>query len=266
MKLFIKMIAPLLVIFMYTGSAWALDCEVTAYENFFAGEMLDGTASDLSGTETIHWVHDNDAMDIHFETNAVDPDGIMCRRGDDGLNDTFIGTGIATVNGDPGYSFYIYIQDNRGPSDINVASASIDYRPTTRGNFMENYATPRPVVIPAEFDVISGDSGNGKVEFWLDGVKCKYYGTGPTYAYEECDDPGYGPGDILDVTMVLLRIQQSEWFVPTVVQADIGTGYPPGVQDVYQIEIFDSTGASFYSFSGLVENGGDISITLPGSP
>ena len=118
MKHIIRMAALCAVVFMCSGSAWGVstiwECEVTGWMNFATGEMFDGSASDLDGVEMINWVHN--AAGITFETVEPDPDGIECR-----LNGTtsadFIGTGTATVNGDPGYSYFIEVEDNRGPPD-----------------------------------------------------------------------------------------------------------------------------------------------------
>ena len=267
MKRIIGMAALCAVVFMCAGSAWGVstvfECEVTGWANFATGEMFEGSASDLDGVEMIDWIHN--AAGISFEaTDDPDPDGIECR-----LNGTisadFFGTGTATVNRVPGYSYFIEIEDNRGPPDIVMLTASITHRPTHRNDGIVNFESPRTVVIPTEIDVLTGGSGLlGSAFLFFDGIRCKYRGRGETYDFVRCNS-GYVAGDSIETTQAKLRIRWAAWRYPlTVVKTNIGTGTPaPGTADRYSILIAGPAPSEeiIYSFSGSVEDG-DIEITM----
>ena len=267
MRYIIRLTALLIIVFLTANTSWAVgtifECEVTGWGEFPTGEMFEGTASDMDGTETINWMHV--APGISFETLTPDPDGIECR-----LNGTtsadFFGTGTATVNGEEDYSYFIEVEDNRPPPDIVKLTASLTrtrHRPAVRNDGVETFETPKTVIIPEEIDVLEGNSGRlGLVKLYLDGIKCIYRGTGPTYAFARCDS-GNIAGDSLDILQARLRIWWAYWRSPiTVVKANIGTGATaPGAPDQYSILVADSSGGIVYNFTSIVEDG-DIDITL----
>ena len=258
-----------LIVLLWSGHTMASGsdyfCEITASAEFATGDVLDGSASDINpGVETIDWMHD--ATGFSFETMAADANGIECRLNGATTADV-IGTGIATVDGDPGYGYFIELEDNRpAPSGSIVLVASISFRPTDRTEGIAEFATPQPVVIPSELPVTAGGSGNGWTRLHLDDITCRYRGTGATYGFVRCTDPldsGYVAGDTLAITNARLRIQQADRDLGTaVVEAEIAESIPaPGAPDFYSILIIDPSGAVFYDFSGAVEDG-DIDIML----
>jgi len=271
MKRLIGLIGVCSIIFLWSGNAVAVppiqDCTVTGAGFFVVGgEVFVGEASDIAGVETINWVHT--AAGIVFTTMTPDADGIECR-----LNGTvsadFLGTGTASVNGVPGHSYLIEIEDNRPAPDAVVLVASIAGPPTVRANDTRDFVSPLTVVIPPFLPVTEGDSGRGLAMLRLDAITCFYRGdetTSETYELTFCADPD-GPhlmaGDMLDIIHAELRImtdaRSSEL---TVVEAEIASGGPvAGIPDTYSIVIGDLSGGILYSFAGAVEDG-DIAITL----
>ena len=274
MNRFIRIVGIFSVFIAWSGSAAAVtirECAVSGMGQFPTGEMFDGTYSDTDGIETIDWTHD--AAGASFETTAVGNDaedvgdGVICRQ-NGRLTGTILSHGTGTYNEDPGYSYYLFMEDNRPAPDSVLLVASITYHPTNRNEGIANFGTPRSVVIPAEIAVAVGGSGRGKTRLILnDNVTCTYLGTGTAYAFDRCTDPldsGYVAGDSIDVSQIRLRIQQADRsFILTSVEVGFGTGPVPGTPDFYELVIFDPGGVEVYRFIGSVDDG-DIAITLLG--
>jgi hypothetical protein len=236
-------------------------CDVTASGMFPGGESFSGSAQDDGIVELFDWRHS--APGLEFEVTPADLTDVTCNI-NGAINADFIGSYTATVNGVSGYSFLIYIEDNRGPPDSFILSASIERTPTRRSEGIATFDPPRTIMIPDEIPVTAGASSMGRVKLHLDDVICRYSGTGSSYVFENCTDPlesGYTPGTLLNVSDARLRLlSSSPDYDTTIISVDIGTGAPaPGTADVYFIEIFDPSDALFYSFSGNLEDG-DIVI------
>jgi len=256
------------VVCLVAGVAYAqtfYECEVSASAVFATGEVMDGYARDDSVEVLIGWMHDS--TDGLFETEEADEPLVpgVCRRNGT-VSADFVGTRKATYNEVLEYSYFISIEDNRGPPDSVILVASIMRRPTRRSEGTADFSPPRTVVVPAEIDVIVGGAGTGWTRLHLDEITCHYRGTGTTSELVRCTDPldtGYVAGNELVISHARLRIQQADRsFDLTSVEVDIGTGLPQaGAPDYYSILIGDPSGAPAYSFTGLVEDG-DIAITL----
>ncbi len=87
----------------------SIQCQVDADGSFPTGEEFEGHASDVDGIESIDWRHVT-ADDLIFLSHAAT---ISCNIDDSGLNADFFGSGTATFDGNPDYSYIIYVQDNR---------------------------------------------------------------------------------------------------------------------------------------------------------
>ena len=239
-------------------------CDVTAYGSFPGGQSFYGSfIEDGLGDFRLDWRHSTPGFE--FEASETDPDSVSCNINGE-INADVIGAGTATVNGVPGYSYTIFLEDNRAAPDSLIVSASIVREPTRRTEGIAIFDPPRAVTIPAAIDVTYGASGPGWTKLHLDDVTCRYRGIGTSYAFQRCTGPDgsdYSAGDTLDVASVRLRIQSADnSFDMTSVAAELGTGAPaPGEPDVYTIEVFNPMGGSDYFFSGPVENG-DITIAL----
>jgi hypothetical protein len=253
------------------------DCTISADILFVSGEVVRGTGSDIAGVEMVDWI--SDSPGIAFETVAADPDGIECRE-DPRISVDIDGiTGTAMVNGTPGYSYLIEMDDNQEhqPGDsIRLCSALIQ-SPRTRIEGSSTFAIPRIAVIPDELPLaiagpgVVGQAGKGRARLQLDRIRCNYRGTetpGEGYAFERCTGPTgheFMPGDSIAVSEVSLRIQSADRSEPvTSVQVELGmstaAGYSP---DTYSIIIGDPSGGLFYDFASDVICG-DIEInTLP---
>lgn len=271
MKRSIRFIGVFSMVFLWSGNAVAAtvsDCDPVSGNGVFAGGVsFDGTASDVDGIHMIDWMHTTD--DFVFDALETNPDGgiddgLVCRR--NGLiSASFQGDGLGTVNGVPGFSYQIDIQDNRPAPDSLVLVASITRHPTRRNEGIADFTPPRTVVVPAEIDVVVGASGSGWLKLHLDAITCRYRGTGTTYGFVRCTDPldsGYVAGDRIDTSHARLRIQQADRsFELTSVEADIGVLTPqPGLAYTYHL-IISGPGGFFYNFSTSVIDG-DIAINL----
>jgi hypothetical protein len=229
---------------------------------------MDGTVSeDADGNSTIDWMHTADGL--VFSALVANPDGgtddgVVCR--DNGTISAKIqGTGLATVNDVPGFTYQIEMQDNRDAPDSLVLVASILRLPIRRNEGIADFSPPRTVVVPAEIDVVVGGSDSGWVKLHFDETTCRYRGTGTTYGFVHCTDPldsGYVAGDRIDINHARLRIMQADKsFELTSVEADIGILDPaPGLPDTYHL-IISEPGGFFYNFNALVEDG-DVDINL----
>ena len=250
-------------------AATNVPCDVTAGGLFPAGESFSGSfLEDGMGDFSLDWRHS--APGFEFEASETNPDSTSCNINGE-INADIVGAGTATVNGMPGYSYIIFLEDNRPAPDSLLVMASIVREPTRRSEGMIMFEPARAVMIPAAIDVTHGASGPGWTKLHLDDITCRYRGIGTSYAFQRCTGPGgndYAAGDALFVSSVRLRIQSSDnAFDMTSVVAELGAGAPaPGEPDFYTIEVFEPMGASIYFFSGSVENG-DVAITvLPGAP
>ena len=261
---FPRTLIGLLVLFLASGAfaATNVPCEVTGYGMYPGGESFSGSALDLGADEAFDLQHS--ASGLEFEVTSANPSDISCNIDAVSHNADFLGSSNATVNGVSGYSFLIYIEDNRGPPDTYLLTASIEHSPTRRSDGVAAFDPPREIVIPEEIPVTVGASGMGRIKLHLDDITCRYSGTGTAYVFENCTDPyesGYTPGTMLTITDARLRLLSADSnYDTTVVSVDIGTGATaPGEPDFYQIQVYDAAGAPFYTFSGDVFDG-DISI------
>jgi len=276
MNRFIRTIGIFSIFVAWSGSVVAVtirECEVSGAGVFSTGQMFDGTYSDTGGVEVIDWTHD--APGVSFVATEVGNDaevgdGVICRQ-NGRLTGTVLSSGTGTYNGMPGYSYYLYMEDNRGAPDSVPVVASIAYGPTNRNEGMVSFDAPKTVVIPTEIAVTVGGSGRGKTRLILDDdVTCTYLGAGTTYVFDRCTDRhgrGYVAGDSIDVSQIRLRIQQADRsFALTSVEVDFGTGPLPGSPDSYELVVFTELGGvltDVYRFTGNVIDG-DIAVTLLG--
>ena len=238
-------------------------CEVTGQASFPGGESFDMNFG-TDGTTSL-WDFTHSAPGFEFETVTA-PGGEAYCFVNGFISAELFGVGIGTVNGVPGYTYQVLIQDNQPPSpDAVTLTASITHRPTVRNDGLVEFANVRNVVIPASIDVREGSSGNGWTRLFLDEITCNYRGAGSTYDFVRCNDPldsGYGPGDELNILSARLRVQQSDKSFPTtVVEVDIGASGNGPNPDTYYLIVLDSAENEVYSFTGLVFDG-DIAIDI----
>jgi hypothetical protein len=277
------------------GSSEALtirDCEVTGYGSFPTGEVFSGTFSDVLGVEAVDWLHD--APGVSFETNAVTPAGVTCRQNgaDTGIVESY---GTATLNGTPGYSYLLEVEDHRDPavtgSETLAASASTDGSTSFSGGEV--------VTIPSEIAVTAGNATGAVVTLTLDGLTCTYDEAGGTFLFNSCSDGTTAAGDGVAATTVSLHVEGgacpedtghgcrrghtigrghfshgrghgyghsrhdhdgAEVCVPLAVEAVLEWTIPSlGSADFYSLVIGSPSGTTVYTFSGLVFDG-DIDI------
>lgn len=251
------------------GAATMVPCEISAYGNVTGGVSFSGSLTDDGIDFLFDWRHS--APGVEFETAAADPDTASCNIDPVSNNADILGTNTATFNGEPAYSYLIYVEDNRDAPDAVILTSSIVRAPTRRSDGVAMFDPARAVRIPADIAVTTGASAMGWTRLHLDDITCRYRGTGSTYAFERCSDPldsGYAPGDIFAVESARLRIQNADpRFEMTSVEVNIGTGAPaPGAPDFYEISVYDQNGAVIYNYASDVILG-DIAITpLPSSP
>lgn len=251
-----------------TGAHSNVPCNVNASGFFAGGETFSGSfIEDGMGVFDLDWRHS--APSIEFEASETDPDSVSCNINSD-INADVIGYGTAAVNGVSGYSYVLYLEDNRPAPQHLILSASIVRTPTRRTEGLAIFDPPQPVPIPASLEVTYGASGPGWTKLHLDDVTCRYRGAGISYTLERCTGPGaseYSAGDFINAANVRLRIQSADSaYEMTSVDAVIGYGDPAmGSPDYYAIEMFNPDNESIYAFSGTVENG-DISINALSAP
>jgi hypothetical protein len=215
------------------------------------GDVFIGTFTNVGGTETITWTHrgpgftlETDATPVH-DPEFPDHPSIICRVNGGEIAEVF-SFGTAVVNGTPGYSYSILVDDNGPPPPddfIPVCARLIQDPVRERSDSVLAFESPRTVIIPAELPVLKGNAGTGSARLRLDNHNCRYSGdgSGGSYLFERCTGPGgkdLVPGDALDVTQVQLRIQSADRSAPvTYVQANIGTNDDLFTLDEYSIYI-----------------------------
>jgi hypothetical protein len=249
------------------SNVWAdgsvVDCTVNGAGTFLSGDEFDGSARNENfaqpdAVQRLEWTHE--APGFSFET--IGADSVVCLQ-DGLLQAEFISTsGHGVVNGVPGFNFQIQMVDNRPPPSTIDLTASITHRPTRRNEGVINFSPARPVTIPAVIDVIVGGSGNGTVNLILDGVICKYRGTGATYDFDKCNS-GNIAGDVVSVAEARLKIKQADKDYPiTSVAATISSEPSPGNADSYFILVTDADFVDVYTFSDSLNTAanGDIDI------
>jgi len=251
---------------LLAGNSWAdgsvVDCEVSAAVVYEHGDEIDGSALSIGyGTPgalaSVEWL--NEALGAVFET--ISADEIVCLQ-NGLLQAIFISdSGDGIFNGVPGYNFEIRMTDNRPAPSVIELNASITHRPTRRNEGVVNFDPPRPVTIPAEINVVTGGSGNGKVNLILDGVICKYRGVGASYEFDRCNSDNVA-GDSVPVSEARLKIKQADRsFGGTSVSVPISSEPAPGARDTYFIAVIDALGNTVYEYSDPVDFG-DIDITV----
>lgn len=269
------MLAPMLT---HADTVTIYDCNFSMVAQFNSGKVVRGSGSDITGTELVDWLHEQ--PEYVFET-VGDPNGGGLPGWDTGLICSRAGTkkvdiyseGTASVNGVPGYSYVIQLEDNRpsdadDPTRIRLCSTLVQ-RPRTRNDGQSVLTFSKTAVVPTELPVVRGSAGTGKARLTLGNVKCSYRGGGTTnYLFERCNGPGgvsLVPGDTIVVNEVSLRIVSADRTQPvTSVQVDLGTNPTPvpGGSDYYEITIGNPDGSTIFdSFIDMVQCG-DIEIDL----
>jgi hypothetical protein len=206
--------------------------------------------------------------------------------------------GTGAWNGADGYRFLVHIQDlgppERGPGsplgnpEERMISATRYYSPTRWDDGHALFPHIAQVTIPQTLPVTIGNAGNHEARLTLvrypdlETIRCDYRGgastSNPTrpddvargleYRFERCHSiegssgSGHGdrlaPGDIVDASLVHLRVQEGSSRYPsrttaqTTVSVELNIRPYIGRTDFYRILVFDPTGALVY------DQGGDL--------
>jgi len=215
-------------------------CELSGMALLDNGDFVAGRARGGDTSVSGSWVHVADTGEV---MNAT-PDRITCR-----LNGSVIGEifGTAELDGTPGYTFRVFVQDRRepgppevieGPPETRTLTATRRYRPSRwETDSLEERAI---VTIPSELPVTVGNAGNQWA--WLtfqrhgtfDVVTCRYRGgassphprtpgdlaAGERYHLERCTGewPGTDPveaGSRVDARWTRLRVHSGAHFLPS---------------------------------------------------
>jgi hypothetical protein len=204
------------------------------------GDFVAGRAQGGDTSVDGRWLHVAESGEVMVAT----PDRITCR-----VNGSLIGEifGTAELDGTPGYTFRVFVQDRRepGPPEViegapqtRTLTATRTYRPSRWevGSLGERAL----VTIPEELPVTEGNAGNGWA--WLtfqrhgsyDVVTCRYRGgastrfprtpaelaAGERYHLERCTGEWRGTdpveaGSRVDARWMRLRVQSGAHFLPS---------------------------------------------------
>lgn len=214
-------------------------CEIEGFALLDGGDLVIGRARGGDSAVDGRWLHLGDG---HVMT--ADPQRITCR-----LNGRTIGEldGEAQLDGTPGYTFRVFIEDHgepgpppvvEGTPEVRTLTATRTYRPSRwEDDGIEERAR---VTIPAQLPVTVGNAGNQWA--WLtfqrhgtfDVVVCRYRGGAPTpvprtpadlaagerYHLQRCTGEWHGTdpvdaGSVVDARWLRLHVQTGAHFEPS---------------------------------------------------
>lgn len=280
-------------------------CQVDGTGEFSNGDTMVGNIRDENGVAVGSWTYRTSTGDEFVGT----PTSLLCRINGSEVADIY-GINTGTWNGISGYSYVLHVQDHHsgsidpvlvpGPTESQVLSADLTYKPSQWIDGNLNFPLGAQVTIPASLPVTVGNAGNQWT--WLlftravtgDPVRCMYRGgastanpkessdiaLGQTVSLARCEqfnaagewkqDPALTAGTQLGVTAINLHVQQGATIYPTSDAAkttvSINLEVTPNIlqqrADYVRFAVFDSTGAMVYFADGELITVNTMNVTL----
>ncbi|MEZ4315847.1 MAG: hypothetical protein R3F61_00010 [Myxococcota bacterium] len=265
-------------------------CEVTGTAALPGAEAASGTITGGDTGATGSWLHDSPVGGVILAT----PDFITCRINGSKLADV---EGTAEVDGVPGYTYRIHVQDRGTPGGtvIHEGTPVVETLTATR-SYRHHHARwtdavlpitedMARVTIPAELPVTVGAPGTGRADLVFtradtgDTTRCRYRGNGrrdrggDRYVLTRCvgrsGSPEVVAGDEVDVTALTIHVQSGDEHSSgcrggeTTVTLDLDVlplSIEPSQPDYYEIRVFSPDGTDYFDAAGNLE-GGDLTIT-----